>query len=54
MKIQLQNGLPYITATINYRDNLLEFQHVMLDTGSAGTLFCIDKLPIARWITDLI
>lgn len=44
MKIRLQNGLPYVTVKVIYRDCCLELYDVLLDTGSAGTIFSIDKL----------
>lgn len=44
MKILLQNGLPYIAVEVSYRGRCLELDNVLLDTGSAGTVFSIDKL----------
>lgn len=44
MKIRLQNGLPYVTVKVIYHDCCLELHDVLLDTGSAGTIFSIDKL----------
>ena len=44
MKIRLQNGLPYVTVKVIYHDCCLELYDVLLDTGSAGTIFSIDKL----------
>ncbi|HOT91760.1 MAG TPA: aspartyl protease family protein [Anaerolineae bacterium] len=44
MRIRLQNGLPYIAVKLFYRDHCLELDNVLLDTGSAGTVFSIDKL----------
>lgn len=44
MKIHLRDGLPYITATIEYRGRRATFPRVLLDTGSAGCIFATDKL----------
>lgn len=44
MRIRLQNGLPYIAVTVSYRGHRLELDNVLLDTGSAGTVFSIDRL----------
>lgn len=47
MKIRLQNGLPYVTVIITYNDRQLELHNVLLDTGSAGTVFSIDQMSLA-------
>jgi len=44
MKIRLQDGLPYVSASFTYRSQQLTFDNVILDTGSVGTLFSIDKV----------
>ena len=44
MKIHLQDGLPYVTMTIAYQDQQIELPNVLLDTGSAGTVFSADKV----------
>jgi hypothetical protein len=44
MKIVLRNGLPYVTATLIFQDRQIELENVLLDTGSAGTVFSTDKL----------
>ena len=44
MKIHLRDGLPYTTATIEYRGRRVTFQRVLLDTGSASCIFAADKL----------
>jgi hypothetical protein len=47
MKIRLQHGLPFITASLVYQGQQLTFKNVLLDTGSAGTIFPTDLvLPI--------
>lgn len=44
MNIHLRNGLPFISATILYRGKRLTLKNVLLDTGSAGTVFSTDKV----------
>jgi len=44
MKIRIADNLPMITATLNAGGVSLRFDKVLLDTGSAGTLFPFDRL----------
>ncbi|MEW5767527.1 MAG: retropepsin-like aspartic protease [bacterium] len=44
MRIQLRDGLPYITASIGYHGRQVQLQSVLLDTGSAGSIFSTDRL----------
>jgi hypothetical protein len=44
MKITLHSGLPFVSATIVYKGESLEVEHVLIDTGSGGTVFAADKL----------
>ena len=44
MTIRLQDGLPYVTITLQYRGQQLRLPHVLLDTGSAGTVFAADTV----------
>ncbi len=44
MKIRLREGLPYLTASLYYRGRKLVLKNVMLDTGSAGTVFSADRV----------
>ena len=44
MKIRIQDGLPYVTATLTYRGQQLVLDKVVLDTGSAGTIFPVEKV----------
>lgn len=44
MKIRLEHGLPYITISIEFRGKQLALENVLLDTGSAGSVFAADKL----------
>jgi hypothetical protein len=44
MRIQVREGLPYVTVTLQYRGQQLDLTNVLLDTGSAGTLFAADQV----------
>jgi hypothetical protein len=44
MRIQVRNGLPYVTVTLLYRGQQRDLAHVLFDTGSAGTLFAADQV----------
>ncbi len=44
MRIQVWDGLPYIAVTLLYRGQQLDLEKVLLDTGSAGTLFAADQV----------
>jgi len=43
MEIRIDR-LPYITATLTFQGQNLTLRRVILDTGSAGTVFSIDEL----------
>jgi hypothetical protein len=42
MKIDIIYGLPFVSVTICYRNKVLLLKRVLLDTGSAGTVFNAD------------
>lgn len=44
MKIQVRDGLPFISVTLTHSFQQLTLRNVLLDTGSAGTLFSADSL----------
>jgi len=44
MKIRLQDGLPYISVALTYRNQELTLDNILLDTGSAGTVLSVDKV----------
>ncbi len=44
MKIRLQSGLLYVAVTLAFRGKKLFLPEVVLDTGSAGSIFSADKL----------
>jgi hypothetical protein len=43
MKIRLRNGLPFISATLFNNRKRLVLKNMLLDTGSAGTIFSTEK-----------
>jgi hypothetical protein len=60
MKYYIQFGLPFISAKIQFRGQWLELDKVLLDTGSAGTIFnanvvgVIGVIPESEDIVDTI
>jgi len=44
MKLLLKDSLPFITATIGYGGVTVDIDNVLIDTGSASTVFAIDRL----------
>lgn len=44
MNIRLEKGLPYVAVLIEYRGQIINLDKVLLDTGSAGSVFVADKL----------
>ena len=46
MRIEVQEGLPFVTVLIEQGDKQLQLENVLLDTGSAGSIFSSDRLDI--------
>ena len=44
MNIDIRDGLPFIAVTLTHRGQSLTLQRVLLDTGSAGSLFATEDL----------
>ncbi len=44
MQIRIENGLAYVSAKITYQNREITLLKVIIDTGSSGTLFSLDKL----------
>lgn len=44
MTIRIQDGLSFVTIRLQYRDRHLDLPNVLLDTGSAGTIFSADQV----------
>ena len=46
MNLSIRYGLPFISATIEYNNRTLNLDNVLLDTGSASTIFHVEQLMI--------
>jgi len=44
MKIRLLDGLPFVSASLVFRGKEINFENMLLDTGSAGTVLASDKV----------
>ncbi len=44
MKLRLAGRLPYVTATLRFAGRQLTLDQVLLDTGSAGSVFAADAV----------
>ena len=44
MKLRIQRQLLFVTATIQHQGQSLQLEHVLIDTGSAATVFRVDRL----------
>lgn len=44
MRLRLTGRLPYVSATLRFRGRSLTLGDVLIDTGSAGSVFSADKL----------
>lgn len=44
MRISLVKGLPFIAVALSFQNKAITLDHVLLDTGSAGTIFPVDRV----------
>ncbi len=44
MKLRIEGRLPFLAVTLTFRKHKLDLDRVLLDTGSAGTVFAADLL----------
>jgi predicted aspartyl protease len=44
MKIRMQNGLPYVQASLIHQNQQKTFNNILVDTGSVSTLFAADEV----------
>jgi hypothetical protein len=44
MRIRIKNGLPYTSAILAHHSQRVTLKNVLLDTGSAGSIFSTDKV----------
>ena len=53
MKIQIYDGLPFTKVTLKHRGKSTEVDRVLIDSGSAGTVFDVDELAKIDLLPDL-
>src|SRR4051794_324458 len=53
MKIRLEHGLVYVEAILTFRGRILPLSNVILDTGSASTIFAADRLLAMGFVREL-
>ncbi|MCI1696506.1 retropepsin-like aspartic protease [Aneurinibacillus aneurinilyticus] len=44
ISITIKHDLPFVEAIVTFRGQTIKCENVLLDTGSAGTIFNVDKL----------
>lgn len=44
MRLTLFGGLPYVSVALSHRSQSIALTHVLVDTGSGGTVFAADRL----------
>ncbi len=44
VKLEIRHGLPFVSATVTHNSNSIDFHGVVVDTGSVGSIFSIDRL----------
>ncbi|WCN37311.1 retropepsin-like aspartic protease [Aneurinibacillus uraniidurans] len=44
ISITIKHDLPFVEAVVTFRGQTIKCENVLLDTGSAGTIFNVDKL----------
>ncbi len=44
MKIQFFHGLPIVSVNLRHQNQPIEINHVLLNTGSVGTIFSMDQV----------
>jgi hypothetical protein len=44
LNLRIQHQLLFVTATIQHQGQSLHLEHVLIDTGSAATVFRVDRL----------
>ncbi len=57
MKIRIEEGLPFVTVILVFQEQQIQLDQVILDTGSAGTIFKLGKLKsfgIRQEVTDAV
>ena len=44
MRIRIEDGLPFVSATIQYKQRSVTLNNMLLDTGSVRTMLAIDQI----------
>jgi hypothetical protein len=44
LKIRIEDRLPFVAVTLSQGERDIVLEHVLLDTGSAGTMFSVDEI----------
>lgn len=52
MKLRIQEGLAFISGSLTYQGKQLELENVIVDTGSTGSVFSIDKLSAVGFVAQ--
>ena len=52
MKIQIHEGLPFVEVKLIHKNKMITLNRVLVDTGSAGTIFDIDELAHINLIPE--
>jgi predicted aspartyl protease len=52
MKIHLREGLPFISVTLIYHGKKLNLKEVLIDTGSAGSVFSAEKVAAISLVAE--
>lgn len=57
MKVNIKYGLPFVDLEVTFRGNKLRLDKVLLDTGSAGTIFnanVVEKIGVVPEKNDIV
>ena len=57
MKMHIQYGLPFVELEVQFRGKKVKLKNVLLDTGSAGTIFnanVVEKIGVAPEENDVV
>jgi hypothetical protein len=46
MRLTLQAGIPFVAVQLSFQGHSLDLEHVMLDTGSASSVFAADQVAV--------
>lgn len=52
MKIHIRNNLAFVSGSLVYQGKKIELQHVVVDTGSSGSVFSSDKLESVGLVAE--